>query len=341
MKESPQRQSHGPSFIAIYLIITVAIVAAVLTLKPPPKEVSLSLPDEERFIKKDSPAKPSPVPKHDRDPNPPLPKPIPSLDSSKQETAKKEDPKPEPASKKDVPSTEPPKETTKEPSTPTLTAEQEKEIEELYPFPKIRPLMEIVGNWRSIPDTAFPKLVAIRKPITFDMSQGGTTVASGKLPAGSMMVPVRLMGEDIMLKTAGAAPITTTIPVADTDFRESIQKHYNRYVEQVRNKVVAQREAERWTNGMGIDGDNDIWEDGGMGLFAVMPKGGHFDRGGSAVPQNAIARLDRLGEGASDRRRHESPPRGVDKGLDYALTFSRSIREDDRERLRQFIRDSG
>ena len=254
MKESPQRQSHGPSFVAIYLLITVAIVAAILTLKPPREEVSLTLPDEERFIKKDAPAKPSPVPKRNRDPNPPLPKPIASLQGSKDKGAKptqasadSEKPKSPDQPKTNADST--PKEPMDEPpsksETPTLTAEQEKEIEGLYPFPQIRPLMDIVDNWRTIPDKAFPKLVAIRKPITFDMSQGGTTVARGKLPAGSMMVPVRLMGDKLMLKTAGSAPITITVPVADTDFREAIQKRYDRFVEQSRSNALAQREAER------------------------------------------------------------------------------------------------
>lgn len=246
MKESPQRQSHGPSFVAVYLIITVAIVAAVLTLKPPKEEFSLTLPDEERTIKKDAPAKPSPVPKRDRDPNPPLPKPIPSLQPSKDKDAKPKQASAD-SEKPKVPDTpkEPTVEPAPQPSVPTLTAEQEKEIEGLYPFPQVRPLMDIVDNWRTIPDKAFPKLVAIRKPITFDMSQGGSTVARGKLPAGSMMVPVRLMGDKLMLKTAGSAPITVTVPVADTDFREAIQKRYDRFVEQSRSGVVAQREAER------------------------------------------------------------------------------------------------
>ncbi|WP_109564021.1 GNAT family N-acetyltransferase [Jannaschia seohaensis] len=31
-------------------------------------------------------------------------------------------------------------------------------------------------------------------------------------------------------------------------------------------------EAERWTSIMGIDGSGGIWENGGMGLFAVLPK---------------------------------------------------------------------
>ncbi|MEK6216803.1 MAG: GNAT family N-acetyltransferase [Boseongicola sp.] len=36
---------------------------------------------------------------------------------------------------------------------------------------------------------------------------------------------------------------------------------------------TAYAEAERWTKIMGIDGDGGIWDEGGMGLFAVVPKG--------------------------------------------------------------------
>jgi hypothetical protein len=252
MKETPQRPSQGPSFAVIYLLITAAIAAAIFTLKPAPEEVSLTLPDEERIIKKDAPAKPSPVPKRDRDPNPPLPKPTPSLQSPPKpdsKTSAKSNPKAntskQPTQEVAKTNGKPGADPSSKPPAPALTPEQEKEIEELYPFPQVRPLMEIVDNWRNIPDKAFPKLVAIRKPISFDMSQGGATVARGKLPAGSMMVPVRLMGDQLMVKTAGSAPITVTIPVADTDFRESIQNRYDRYVEQTRSAVLAQREAER------------------------------------------------------------------------------------------------
>lgn len=57
-----------------------------------------------------------------------------------------------------------------------------------------------------------------------------------------------------------------------------------------RLKEDAQLEAKRWTSVMGIDGDNSIWEDGGMGLFAVTPKKQEHEFAGVAgfyMKQNA------------------------------------------------------
>jgi RimJ/RimL family protein N-acetyltransferase len=40
----------------------------------------------------------------------------------------------------------------------------------------------------------------------------------------------------------------------------------------IRTPESALAEAERWTSVMGIDGGGSIWSEGGMGLFAVVPK---------------------------------------------------------------------
>ncbi|AXI54912.1 hypothetical protein C1J05_10760 [Sulfitobacter sp. JL08] len=40
----------------------------------------------------------------------------------------------------------------------------------------------------------------------------------------------------------------------------------------IRTPESALAEAERWTSIMGSDGDGGIWDDGGMGLFSVVPK---------------------------------------------------------------------
>ncbi len=39
-----------------------------------------------------------------------------------------------------------------------------------------------------------------------------------------------------------------------------------------KNPQEALEEARRWTTIMGLDGDGGIWEEGGMGLFAILPK---------------------------------------------------------------------
>jgi hypothetical protein len=133
----------------------------------------------------------------------------------------------------------------KETKESVLSLEEMKEIENLHPFPDIKPLEEIVNGWESVPARAFPKLVAIRKPVEFQVTENGKVIANGKLPVGSMMVPMQLQGDRLFVTTAGSTPIRVTVAVEDTDFKELIRARYDRFVKNTRKSVFAKRKAEQ------------------------------------------------------------------------------------------------
>jgi len=226
-------------FFVIYLVVAVAIAMAVIFLKqskPSMDEMLAAEQARQAAEAKEAASAPKPAPK----PKAKAKGKGSSKDPEKVANAGKSKEKPEPKSEPEpVPEPEP------EPETPTLTAEEEAEIEKRYPFPEIPPLLEYVDNWNNVPQRAFPKLVSIKQPVDFEMKQGGQVVARGKMPAGSKMAPVRLQGDQLVLSGGGASPISVTVPVEETDFKELIESRYNAFVESQNAEVLAQRQAER------------------------------------------------------------------------------------------------
>ena len=228
-------------FLVIYLLVAIAITVAVLFLKkgkPSIDEMLASEQAKQAAQKKEMAAPPKPAPKEKPKSKEKGKEPDKLANAGKSSGKKKPEPEPEP-------DPEPEPEPEPEPQKPTLTAEEEKEIEALFPFKEIPTLLEYVDNWNDVPQRAFPKLVAIKKPVDFEMVQGGQVVARGKMPVGSKMVPVRLQGDQLVLSGGGANPISVTVPVEETDFKELIETRYNVFVESQNAQVLAQRTAER------------------------------------------------------------------------------------------------
>ena len=115
----------------------------------------------------------------------------------------------------------------------------------MYPLPKIRPLLEIVGNWKAVPQRAYPPFVSIRVPVEYELKNGTTVVGHSKLPAGSSMIPVRLTGDTLTLTSSRNSTFSVKLPVTDTDFREKIEAKYNAFIKAQTDAVLAQRKAEK------------------------------------------------------------------------------------------------
>ena len=68
-------------------------------------------------------------------------------------------------------------------------------------------------------------------------------------------------------------PVTTADTQAIADVVFSDPDVVGMLAHNTRRREDAVEEAARWTKVMGSDGDDTIWGDGGLGLFAVIPKG--------------------------------------------------------------------
>lgn len=104
----------------------------------------------------------------------------------------------------------------------------------------VKPLLEIVGNWMAVPRNAYPKLVATRRSVEFEVEENGKVVAKGKLPAGAQMVPVELNGEELVLAMGSTVPVHVTVPVDETDFKEQVTAKYDAFVTRLREEAAAE-----------------------------------------------------------------------------------------------------
>lgn len=119
------------------------------------------------------------------------------------------------------------------------------ELEKMYPVPEIKPLLEIVGNWKAVPQKAYPAFVNIKVPVEFDIRRGATIIGKGKLPAGGAMIPVRLVGDSLTLTNSRNSGVLVKLPVGDTNFKEKIQAKYDAFVKKQSAEAVAKRKAEK------------------------------------------------------------------------------------------------
>lgn len=219
--------SSVATFFGIYLIVTVILGVAVLVLRHSHQK---ALDRSERIVADENRRARQEPEETPLDPKSDLgaPETKPEIEPP-METAQTQPPAPEPEPQPEANGSE-----------EVLRAE----IEEMFPMPEIQPLLEIVGNWQSVPKRAFPSFVTIRKPVSFDIRQGGTIVGEGRLPAGSSMIPIRLQGDVLHLSSSRISDMSVSLNVSDTDFRERIEARYDAFVKQQRREVEARRRTE-------------------------------------------------------------------------------------------------
>ncbi len=131
-----------------------------------------------------------------------------------------------------------------EPAQPPLS-EVEKTVLELYPMPEFPPLAALVGDWRDIPERAFPRELVIHKEMEFDLRRNGQVIGQRPLSEGNKVIASGLRDGVLTVSPVGSELLTGLIPVDDTDFKETIEEGYRAYIERTRKRVLASRQAER------------------------------------------------------------------------------------------------
>ncbi len=116
-------------------------------------------------------------------------------------------------------------------------------VAERYPIPEFVPLSQIVDNWNNIPARAFPEEVAIQDRIPFSLrdSSGKVIGASVAVP-GTLVKPVRLQGQTLIVASLANASMRSEIAVDKTDLKKRIQERYNSFVLNMTNRIRQQRE---------------------------------------------------------------------------------------------------
>lgn len=214
-------------FLGIYSFLTLSVVFAVYMLhlaNSGNKDVDLADAKTAEPVPDESKMAPAPTP----------PKPEPKEKPKEKKPEKPKEKKTEAKQKK-------PAETKPEAD----MVDVEKQVIDQYPDPKITPLIEIVGNWRNIPQKAIPRMVAIRVPVEFEIKEGGNVVATGKLPIGASMSVQKLDNDILSLSTGTSVPVTAALRIDETDLKERIQARYDSFVRKKLEVLEIQRNAER------------------------------------------------------------------------------------------------
>lgn len=110
-----------------------------------------------------------------------------------------------------------------------------------YPMPDIKPLLEIVDNWRRVPPKAYPKQVTINQRVAFQLVVDGQAVGASVAVPGTLVAPLRLDGETLHVASLANQSMKSQVPVDQTDFKELVQKHYDEFVVKTRNQVHSNR----------------------------------------------------------------------------------------------------
>jgi len=127
------------------------------------------------------------------------------------------------------------------------SGEEERELEARYPWPEFQPIEELVGNWKKIPASAFPRQVTLREPATLRLSRGeGVSVlaagrkvwALGAAPDGGLLIAP---SQDAVMRGVAA--------VDSTDFKEVMERVYDDFKGRKRAEVDKLRAAARKDGG--------------------------------------------------------------------------------------------
>jgi hypothetical protein len=110
-----------------------------------------------------------------------------------------------------------------------------------YPMPDIKPLLEIVDNWRRVPPKAYPKQVTIKQRVAFQLVVDGQTLGASVAVPGTLVAPLGLDGETLHVASLANQSMKSQVPVDQTDFKELVQKHYDEFVVNTRNQVHSNR----------------------------------------------------------------------------------------------------
>ncbi len=111
-------------------------------------------------------------------------------------------------------------------------------IEEKYPIPDFKPIEELVGNWKKIPASAFPRQVTLKAKAKYVFAGGA---GSSTAPAGGKTFAISLSGDKLVITPNKQSNVRGTISINDTNYKEILGDEYEKYKQRKKREVYAQR----------------------------------------------------------------------------------------------------
>ena len=115
-------------------------------------------------------------------------------------------------------------------------------IEEKYPIPDFKPIEELVGNWKKIPASAFPRQVTLKAKAKYTFAGGA---GSSTAPAGGKTFAISLSGDKLVITPNKQSNVRGTISINDTNYKEILGDEYEKYKQRKKREIYAQRERAR------------------------------------------------------------------------------------------------
>ena len=115
-------------------------------------------------------------------------------------------------------------------------------IEEKYPFPDFKPIENLVGNWKKIPSSAFPRQVTVKVKAKYIFAGGA---GSSTVPAGRKTTALSFSGDQLIIAPSAQSKIRGQILIDDTDYKEILGFEYVKYKNRKRKEVRTQRQRAR------------------------------------------------------------------------------------------------
>jgi hypothetical protein len=119
-----------------------------------------------------------------------------------------------------------------------LDAGFDPEIVRRYPMPVFKPIEALVGDWKAIPRTAFPRQVTIKQPLDLKLSGG---IGNARLEAGTKVVALAAENGSLSLAPALDSPLQGELAIDQTDFKTVLAGVYERFKARKRDDVLALR----------------------------------------------------------------------------------------------------
>jgi hypothetical protein len=190
--------------------ILVLIIAAALTFLSykfvyPPIAASLGI---------DKLGKEEPTPVVVVAPKPEKTEPIPEAPTPAMEAPKPEAPKPE------MPVVMAPE--------PAPTPEPPKPKEGEFVPPEFPPIETVVGNWSTIPKSAFPRPVKMNRQFEFKIKIGSGT-ASSVVPAGRDVIAVAQQGQTLVIAPTPDSTARGEVSMEDTNLKDVLTSTYDKW----------------------------------------------------------------------------------------------------------------
>lgn len=121
--------------------------------------------------------------------------------------------------------------------------EPEDDIARRYPLPEFKPIEELVGGWKAIPASAFPRQVTLKAPARLQLAGG---VGHSTLEAGRKVFALSSAGEGTILVAPSADGVMRgEVKIDDTDFKAELARVYDQFKKRKETEVLRLREQAR------------------------------------------------------------------------------------------------